>query len=430
MNKLMELQEKRKAIMANIDSVKTKEELDTIETELRKIDMLIKNEVEREDYVDPNIASMGPKDWTPDWTSRGIKHSSQLNVLGTYVTGNGSENDNLSQRGGNISNQQEINKLYEKRGQDLKEKRAVNFDMKELAELRAVTISSDSLIIPTQTSNTLNPTFNQVSSIIDLVKAVPLPGGEAYKKGFVIGYGEGDYTEENEDYTDADPIMDYVSIGKCKITAYCEMSEESVKLPNAAYQVEVAKSINIALRKKIAKQLLIGVGGENQIKGIFNAPSNVIPTASDIEITEIDADTLDTIVFKYGGDEDIEGNCYLILNKKDLAAFAAVRTSTGEKLYNITFNGNMGTISSSNSYSVNFILNSACPAISDSDTASETYCMAYGKLLGYEMPIFSPVEVQESRDFKFKSGQVCYRGSVFTGGSVAMYKGFTRIKKG
>lgn len=424
----------KRSLSAKVNKANNSEELRSINKELdginNEIDELedklyaLEDAEERGNQIDPNIAAMEPPPGTKI-ESRGKQLEGRFNPMGTYAMAS----NNLNQRGDNSMDNEEITQLYEKRGQDLKEKRSVSFDMKELAELRAVTISSGTLVTPTQTSNTLNPAFNQVSSTIDLVNAVPLMGGEAYKKGFIVGYGEGGETAEDEDYTDAEPVMDYVTIGKCKVTAYCEMSEESVKLTNVDYQAEVAKNINIAIRKKISKQILIGVGGENQIKGIFKAPVNVIPLASDLSISGITSDTLDKIVFGYGGDEDVEGNCYLILNKVDLAAFAAIRSTTGEKLYKITLNGNTGTISSEDSYSVQFILNSACPALSATATVADTYCMAYGKLLGYEMPIFSPVEVQESRDFKFKSGQVCFKGSVYTGGSVAMYKGFTRIKK-
>lgn len=413
------------------------EELDGINNEIDELEdklYALEDEEEKRSFspgILEGVASMDPPPGTKIESRsleginvRGMQPQGKLNPIGTYSIENINDSN---QRGDNLMNKEELKQLYEKRGKDLKDKRTVSYDM--VAELRSVTISSGTLVTPTQTSNTLNPAFNQVSSTIDLVNAVPLMGGEAYKKGFVVGYGEGDYTEEEADYADAEPKMDYVTIGKAKITAYCEMSEESLKLPNVDYQSEVAKNMNIALRKKISKQILLGAGGENQIKGIFKAPENVIPAESDLSIKSIDADTLDTIVFNYGGDEDIEGDCYLILNKADLASFAVIKSTTGEKLYKITLNGNTGTISSSDSYSVPFIINSACSALSGTATAADTYCMAYGKLLGYEMPIFSPVEVVESRDFKFKSGQVCYKGSVYTGGSVAMYKGFTRIKK-
>lgn len=324
------------------------------------------------------------------------------------------------------------NQNHEERGDKLKSRGVVEFDLKELGELRAITVASGDLVVPNQYSNTLNPTFNEVSSVVDVVQAIPLQGGEAYRKGFIVEYGEGDYTAETGDYEDAEPTTDYVTIGKAKITAYAEMTDEAVKLPNADYQEMVRRSMLVALRKKVAKQIILGAGGTNQITGIYNAPTNVIPTASDITITTIDETTLDQIVFGYGGSENVEGGAYLFLNKQDLAAFAAIRATDGKKLYKITLdeNGNTGTISSDDSYSVRFIINSACKALSDSATTANSYTMVYGKPLSYELPLFSPMTVEESRDFKFKSGQVCYRGSVWVGGNVAAYKGFVRIKKG
>ncbi|MFD3271513.1 phage major capsid protein [Paenibacillus dendritiformis] len=323
----------------------------------------------------------------------------------------------------------DLEQKYEQRGADLKAKRAVEFELDELPEFRAVTIGAGTLVVPKHYSDTLNPTFNEVSSLIDTVNAIPLNGGESYEKGFVIGYGEGDYTTETGDYEETDPKFGYVSIGKAKITAYTEMSDESLKLPNINYQSLVAKNISTAIRKKISRQIVAGAGGANAITGIFKAPANVIPTESDIEIANIDETTLDKIVFSYGGEEDVEGGAYLILSKKDLAAFAAIRGNDGKKLYNITLNGNTGTISSDASYSVNFIINSACPSLSDAGTAADTYCMAYGMPRVYELPIFSALTVEESRDYKFRSGQVAFRGSIWVGGNVAAYKGFNRIKK-
>jgi HK97 family phage major capsid protein len=346
-----------------------------------------------------------------------------VNVLGTYGI-------RTQQTAETEKRAKEMEQTLEKRGADLKNKRAVTFELDEVPELRAVTLGTGKLVVETKYSSTLNDTFNQVSSTVDLVNAVPLNGGESYEKGFVVSYGEGDYTDETGEYDETDAEFDYVPITKAKITAYTEMSDEATKLPNINYQELVRKNITIALRKKMSKQILAGPGGANALVGIFKAPANVIPVASDLVISDIDADTLDKIVLGYGGSEDVEGNGYLILNKKDLAAFAAIRSTTGEKLYKITLNGNTGTISSSESFEVPFVINSACAALSDDTTAADTYCMAYGMMHCYEMPLFSPVTVEESRDFKFRTGQIAYRGSVWAGGNVAMYKGFIRVKKG
>lgn len=322
----------------------------------------------------------------------------------------------------------EMKTKYEQRGVDLKEHKAVSFDMDEL-DLRAITLSSGDLTVTTYSSDQLNPGFNGVSSVVDDVHVVPLHGGEAYQKGFVVSYGEGGYTTETDDYVDAEPVFDYVSTGKSKITAYAELSDAAGKLPSVQYAMEVRKGITQAIRKKIGRQIMIGAGGENAITGIFHAPEKVIPAATDLEISQITADTLDELVLGYGGSEDVEGIGYLILNKSDLAAFAALRDAEGRKLYEISINGNTGEITSKGSFKVPYIINSACPALSAADTLAGTYCMAYGKLQAYELPIFSPLEVAESRDFKFKSGHVAYRGVIWVGGTVAAYQGFIRVKK-
>jgi HK97 family phage major capsid protein len=421
--KLLEIlkakEEKRDALKAK---GKASNDIAEVRSISEEVDSLNGEIAELRTVVDGMPDEMENPEADPDAETRSLPGGA-VNVLGTYGI-RSKQTPETEKRA------KEMEQTLEKRGADLKNKRAVTFELDEVPELRAVTIGSGKLVAETKYSSTLNDTFNQVSSTVDLVNAVPLNGGESYEKGFVVSYGEGDYTSETGEYDESEAEFDYVSITKAKITAYTEMSDEAMKLPNINYQDLVRKNITIALRKKMAKQILAGPGGANALVGIFKAPANVIPVSSDLEIDEIDADTLDKIVLGYGGDEDIEGSGYLILNKRDLAAFAAVRSTTGEKLYKIKLNGNIGTISSSESFEVPFIINSACAALSDPATVTDTYCMAYGMMHCYEMPLFSPVTVEESRDFKFKTGQIAYRGSVWAGGNVAMYKGFIRIKKG
>lgn len=324
--------------------------------------------------------------------------------------------------------EQDVKEILEQRGAALKAGKSVQFAIDELPELRAVTIASGDLVVEKKYSTTLNDSFGEVSGTIDVVNAVVLNGGESYRKGFVKGYGEGAYTAEDGNYHETDPEFDYVDINKVKITAYTEITDEALKLPNVAYQSYVAQNIQTAIRKKISKMILTG-NGTNSFVGIFNAPANVIPTASDLGIDAIGPDTLDDIVFAYGGDEEVEGVATLFLSKADLAAFSAIRDQEGRKLYTINPRGNTGTISSAGSFNVPYIINSAVPALSKQATTVNTYCMAYGVPVNYEMPIFSNLTVEESRDFKFRTGQVAYRASIWAGGNVAAHKGFVRVKK-
>lgn len=293
-----------------------------------------------------------------------------------------------------------------------------------LMENRAVTVGSGNVVLPKHTASEIRPTFNEVSTLIDRVSTKTLKGGESYQQPYLESYGEGDYTTEGNDYANAETKFGYADITKAKITAYSEDTEELQKLPAADYDGEVMKGITVATRKKITREILIGTGATNRLVGIFSDAAKAIDPATDLAISKIDASTLDEIIYSYGGDEDVEDAAVLILNKKDLKAFAKLRTDDGKKVYNVVSNGNSGTIDG-----VPFIINSACKAVSDAATTDGQFNMAYGPLSNYQLTIFSDMDVQRSTDFKFKQGMIAHRGSVFAGGNVISKNGFLRVKK-
>lgn len=330
-----------------------------------------------------------------------------------------SQNGNMQLRriakpGEEIGNQEEERELTpaekRQRGKDLKEQ-------------RAITVGSSEIIAPRHTAEGLTKTFNEVSTLVDLVKVTPLNGGEAYQRGYVAGYGEGGaQDDETGEYEDVETKFNYADINKQEITAYQEQPKAVKKLADAAYGDEIVKGIGISIKKKLSKAILTGY---KQIVGIFQNPNKfAINSNTDIKLSKIDEDTLDEIVYTYGGDEDVENDAALILNKKDLKAFKKVRYPDGKKVYEIVNNGNTGTIDG-----IPFVINSACKAISDATTNVDDYCMAYGSLSNYELAVFSDLEVEESNDYKFKQGQIAHRGDGFFGGNVVAKNGFVRVKK-
>ena len=310
-----------------------------------------------------------------------------------------------------IKNNAEQRDLLEKRGKDLMENRTIK-------------VSSDEVLLPEHVDSTLAPyPFKPVSELVDRVHTINLQGGETYTKSYVKSYGEAGTTEEGASYSETEPHYGYVTIPKVKVTAYTEITEELEKLPAINYQAEVIKNINISLRKKISQQIIKGDGTTNNFTGIFSDKADALKDQADLEISAIDENTLDDIVFAYGGDEAIENGACLIINKNDLRAFAKLRTKEGRKVHNIDYVNQ--TIDG-----IPYVLNGNCSALSDPSTGTGTYCIAYGSLFNYEVPIFSNVEIGKSTDYKFKDGIICYKASVFTGGNVVGYKGFVRVKKG
>ena len=299
-------------------------------------------------------------------------------------------------------------------------------------EDRAVTVSSGSVLVEKKYKRTIDESFQGVSALVDRVNSIQLDGGDSYSVPFEKSYGEGDYKGEGADYAETEPETDYVETGRAKVTAYTEITKELKKLPNANYQALVIKRVRDAIRKKIGKDIIAGAGTSNTIKGIYNADEKVLPKTSgaDIELSTIDADTLNTIVFAYGGDESIEDEQELILNKKDIEAFSKVKDASGRFVYKITRNGQTGRIGyAQGGVEVPFTINSACKSLVDEGTSASDFTMIYGALSSYELPVFSQLVIEESRDYQFKKGIIAYRGDVILGGTVAKYKGFVRVKK-
>lgn len=313
------------------------------------------------------------------------------------------------------------------------EKTGVNIRMYglESAEERVQTVGSSTIVLPTAFSQDIKDVFNQVSMLVDMVRVMPLPGGESYQKPWVDDYGTGAETALNANSTDVETTFDYSVINKSLITAFQDWPREITKLANAPYETFVTNGITVAMRKRINRQILFGDGTANNLVGIFNTGANMraLDAANDVEIAAITNTTLDEIFFGYGGDEDVEMMPTLILNKLTLQQFSQIRTTDGFPYYKIMFmTGNTGTLSKMDgSLMINFVINSNCPTLAAA--TSGDYVAAYGSLSNYELAIFSDAEVMRSEDFRFKTRQISYSGEVYVGGNVVKKDGFLRIKK-
>lgn len=303
------------------------------------------------------------------------------------------------------------------------EKRAKALKNGEKTTIEHRAVASTSTALGTVASGDITPAFEQVGTLDKLVNTVHLEGtgAESYKKPFAKTIGEGGITAEGADYTTAEPTFDYVSINKVKITAYAEVNEEVEKLPAARYVTEVENAVIGALRKKTVAQILYG-SGTDELVGILNAPTNVIDANQRKTIADIDENTLDEIVFDYGGDEDVEGDAVIILNKLTLKEFAKVKGADKRRAYDIVVRGNTGTING-----IPFVCTSKLPAFA-TVTAGNPY-LIYGKLTGYELAVFADIEVTKSTDYKFRQGVIAFKASQFVGGSPAMYNGFMTVQK-
>lgn len=412
LNKRMDESEDIKEVRSIGETLKTiAQEIAEAEAQLQAIENEPKDEPQEEQEDDEARAddNLDPNEEEP--TNENVERSKDyVKVGGTDIRHMATTN----LRGGNPM--------------DKEQREAQNKEIEERAKLlkegRAVTVASGNVLLPKHQSNDLATVpFRQVSTFYDLTKVRNLQGGESYEAPFTKSYGTGGLTEEGSAYTEAEPEFETAKINKVKVTAYAEFSEELERLPNANYEAEIRKGVEIALKKKMAQQQIGGTGESNTFIGITstNADNTAVLASDDMELSKIDQDTLNKIIFAYGGDEEVEQKGVLVLNKADLLAFSLVKNDIGDHAYKIDLaNQTINTVP--------YIINSNLTPL---DIASKgQYSMIYGIPQYYETAIFSPVEIKKSYDYKFKDGMIAYRASVFAGGNTTAYRGFMRVKKG
>lgn len=255
-----------------------------------------------------------------------IKAREELARAAQAAAGEGEGPDGNAGEGAEVKDQART-----KSGKALKAGAKTTYNAKKIAKPMAALSTTTGVVMPHHTSPDIAPTFNNVSSLIDRVTTIPLVGGETYSRPYVKSYGDGaGSTAEGADYNTSEPEFGYAEIAREKITAYAEEPEEMQKLTDADYDGVIEDSITRAIRRYASRQILVGDGTSGKFKGIFYNPASesddIIDRNTDITtITAVADDTLDEIIYSYGGDEEVEDVAVLILSKKDLKKFAKLR---------------------------------------------------------------------------------------------------------
>ncbi len=307
----------------------------------------------------------------------------------------------------------------------LKRGMGVTFSSSDLIS-KAVTTTTEGILLPNYSSNSLNDTLQTRSMLMDKVRVINLNGGESFTQPYVkFNNSEGDYTQEASKYNESDSSFGYAPITKSKITTMFTISEEIEKLPSVDYAGYMRSQLVEKIKAKISREIINGDGAQNHIRGILHNPTNtneqIIAPATDLTINAISKEHLNNIIFSYGSEnQDFYDNTQLILNKKDLLKYYQLTDAEGRKLLDI--NPRSKTIDG-----VDYIISNV---IKDFDTAqSNEYIAVYGNLSNYLLAIFSDMEIQRSTENKFQEGMIVYKASIFVGGNVVVENGFTRIKK-
>lgn len=292
-------------------------------------------------------------------------------------------------------------------------------------ELRAVTIASGQIAIPTEVHGIENPAEVPYSTILDFVRVEDMTGAGYNKVALVKEWSDANETNEGATITPDDPTFTNVTIQPEKgFKTLSSISNETLKTSPLNYYGKVEESAMIALRRKIASKIVTkAVGAEDDDGNAVNATYN---------ISELTETTLRNIAFQFGGDEGIYGSATLVLNKKDLIALGdLVSDVTLDYVYEIepnAANPNIGVIRKGG-LSARYILTNALPAFSDNSTAANTTCMLYGDMKSIEVDLFGAYDIRVSEDAQFEEDLLTIRGTAQVGIGVTRLHGLIEIKK-
>lgn len=275
-------------------------------------------------------------------------------------------------------------------------------------ETRAILMSGGMIATPTEVGE-MQDAFTQVSSIVDMVHIEDCTGMGAYEVPYEITSATAAKHTEGEEVAESDPQYGYVTIAPetAAVTSY--VSRKVRKLTPVRYLDRVQRSTMMALRKYASGFII------SKIK------------ASELTLkktlTAIDATTVRTIALAYGGDEGIEGNAVMVLNKATLTKLGDIRGTQEKKaVYEITqstSNPNVGTIKDGGTI-VQYCLNKN---LADNE-------IIYGNMKCFEMALFGDYEIIVSEDAKVTKLMLTIVGDAEIGGEVVVQDGFIHATVG
>lgn len=265
----------------------------------------------------------------------------------------------------------------------------------------------------------------QISALIDMVNTVNLNGLGSWEEPYVVSdmeaQGGNVKTNSGKARTETDPVFGKAKLAAYEATTTSFVDKKIAQLSPADYAAKIQAMALRALRRAVNGLIVNGDGQASpDMFGILNAKNtdgNAI-FANLADVNAINENTLDALVFGYGGDEAVGGNARLILTKKNLQAFGALRGANEKRrLYKITpdkGNPSIGTIEDGGT----IVPYSISSAIGDNK-------LAYGDPFNYMLALFGDYVIRTDESVKAVERMLAILGDVTVGGNLTVDKGFS-----
>lgn len=294
---------------------------------------------------------------------------------------------------------------------------------KNVRSILAPATSAATTIGPTGVGGINNPIAG-VSALCDLVKITDCTSMAAYKVAFLASDVAAAARTDGAAVAATDPTFGSVTLTPAIVGTLGYVSKEIRKQSPLNYEEKVQESARRALRRAVNDKIVDAVLKSSQATSYDLVAEASATTGEGM----FDAKLLSNIILSYGGDEGIDGAAVLVLNKKDLQAFAAVR-GTNEYLpvYSIVpdaANPSTGVIKDNNGLSCRYILSKDLAALSDKTlgtTASKH--MIYGNPQCIELAVWGGYDVEVSSEYKFAEGLLTVIGEAQVASDVTVKDG-------
>lgn len=313
--------------------------------------------------------------------------------------------------------------MAEELGRQLMNREAVTITARDA--LNAVTLGTTGIVTPTGAPGTVNgPVDAMVSSIVDQVTTLDLTGLGSYAvpyeiSGLAAAAGNVEETAGKPRTESADPKFGIADIKPYDLTVTAFVDRNLARLTPVAYFQTVQNMAVRAARRKLAELIVNGDGtGSPVFQGITVAKNRAGEAiAAALSVTAVDETTLDELYFAYGSDDAIGAEARLLLTKKNLKAFGALRgTAEKQRLIHVVPNAqnpNTGTLENGGVI-LPYTLNSSV-----TDTK-----LIYGDPGNFTLGLFGPITLRLDESIKGveRMNTILLDGQV--GGNVTVHKGF------
>lgn len=315
----------------------------------------------------------------------------------------------------------------EEMGRALRAHEAVRFNVGELLTARrdSVTVATGSIVAPVGAGTEIRDGFaGQVSGLIDLVNTVDFTGLSAVEEPYVISemaaQGGKVTTTAGTARTASDPTFGKAKIAPHEVTTTSYVDRNLRRLSNAGYATKVQSMALRALRRKVNGLIVNGDGASSpDMFGITTAKNTGGTAIFDTQAlgTAIGIDTLNTLIYAYGGSEELGGSARLVITKQNLQNLCKLRgTNEKRNLFRCipdAGNANSGVIDGDGL---------VVPYTIASDIGDAK--IGYGDPMNYELALFGDYVIRLDESYKAGERLDTILGDVFVGGNLVVDKGF------